>query len=96
MSERTSSRRKSSGRSCAAPPSVFAQDGYEGASMSRIAAWAGVSKGTLYNYFDGKAELFAAWVGRECERNLAHVFDIGRPGRRPGAGLRAIGERMLR
>ena len=30
--------------------------------MSRIAARAGVSKGTLYNYFDGKAEMFAAWM----------------------------------
>lgn len=28
---------------------VFAADGYEGASMARIAAVAGVSKGTLYN-----------------------------------------------
>ena len=54
---------------------VFARDGYEGASMSRIAARAGVSKGTLYNYFAGKAELFSAWVAGECQAKLAHVFD---------------------
>ena len=75
--------------------SVFAQDGYEGASMSRIAACAGVSKGTLYNYFDSKAELFAAWVGGECEAKLAHIFDIADPDGDPAAALRAIGERML-
>ena len=75
--------------------SVFAQDGYEGASMSRIAARAGVSKGTLYNYFEGKAELFAAWVAGECE-DLKHAFDTQDPDDAPGAGLRAIGLRMLR
>ncbi len=74
---------------------VFAQDGYEGASMSRIAACAGVSKGTLYNYFEGKAELFAAWVARECECKLARVFDIPDPDGDPAASLRAIGLRML-
>ncbi len=75
---------------------VFSQDGYEGASMSRIAARAGVSKGTLYNYFDGKAELFAAWVGGECEAKLAHVFDTTDPDGDPTQGLRAIGMRMVR
>jgi TetR/AcrR family transcriptional repressor of mexJK operon len=75
---------------------VFSQDGYEGASMSRIAACAGVSKGTLYNYFDGKAGLFVAWVGGECEAKLAHVFDTTDPDGAPEDGLRAIGLRMLR
>ena len=74
---------------------VFAQDGYEGASMSRIAACAGVSKGTLYNYFESKAELFAAWVAGECEAKLAHVFDVTDPDGDPATGLRAIGMRML-
>jgi AcrR family transcriptional regulator len=54
---------------------AFAQDGYEGASMSHIAAMAGVSKGTLYNYFAGKKDLFAAFVQRECTERLLLVFD---------------------
>lgn len=54
---------------------VFARDGYEGASMSRIASEAGVSKGTLYNYFPSKADLFRAYVKRECARSIAKVFD---------------------
>ena len=74
---------------------VFASHGYEGASMSRIAAAADVSKGTLYNYFEGKAELFAAWIGRECEQNIARIFEGAGPESEPAAGLRAIGERML-
>jgi len=54
---------------------AFAADGYEGASMSRIAAVAGVSKGTLYNYFAGKRELFAAFVHRECSGQITLIFD---------------------
>ncbi|QHC35397.1 TetR/AcrR family transcriptional regulator [Komagataeibacter xylinus] len=48
---------------------VFAHNGYEGASMSGIARDAGVSKGTLYNYFDSKATLFSAFVEQcACEK----------------------------
>ena len=74
---------------------IFSQDGYEGASMSRIAACAGVSKGTLYNYFAGKAELFSAWVGEECESKFSHVFEGLDPDGKVEAGLLMLGERML-
>jgi len=36
----------------------FAQHGYRGTTMERIAEVAEVSKGTLYNYFSNKRELF--------------------------------------
>ncbi len=75
---------------------IFAQDGYEGASMSRIAACAGVSKGTLYNYFEGKAELFSAWVAQECELNLATLFDSGDLAGQVEVGLMVLGRRILR
>jgi len=41
---------------------LFLAHGYEGTSMSQVARQAGVSKGTLYNYFDSKAALFSALV----------------------------------
>lgn len=75
---------------------VFAQDGYEGASMSRIASEAAVSKGTLYNHFEGKAELFAAYVEQECARNLSRVFDGIDEADDPATTLRAIGRRIVR
>jgi len=53
---------------------VFRERGYEGASMSMITAAAGVSKGTIYQHFEGKAALFGATVSRECERMLGQVF----------------------
>lgn len=37
---------------------VFARDGYARASIDTIATEAGVSTRTIYNHFDGKAELF--------------------------------------
>lgn len=46
----------------------FMRDGYAGCSMSTIAAKLGGSKGTLYNYFRSKEELFDAFVRRYCER----------------------------
>jgi len=75
---------------------VFARDGYEGASMSRIAREAGVSKGTLYNYFEDKAALFAAYVSAECSQTLPRIFEGAEIDGDPATYLRAIGLRMLR
>ncbi len=74
---------------------VFALDGFEGASMSRIAAEAGVSKGTLYNYFCGKAELFAAYMHRECTRWIVLAFDELHADTPPADVLHHIGRRMM-
>jgi AcrR family transcriptional regulator len=45
---------------------VFLEEGFANASMSVIAARLGGSKGTLYNYFKSKDELFNAYVERRC------------------------------
>ena len=74
---------------------VFARDGYEGASMSRIAAEAGVSKGTLYNYFSSKAHLFTAYMRRECTRWIALVFEQLDPAMPPADALREVGQRIV-
>ncbi len=75
---------------------VFSEDGYEGASMARIAQVAGVSKGTLYNYFAGKAELFAAHIEGQCALTLGQVFaEDGANADDPAGFLRTIGTRML-
>jgi len=41
---------------------VFVERGYAAASLDEVARRAGVSKGTLYLYFDNKVELFKAVV----------------------------------
>lgn len=47
---------------------VFFAKGFDGASMSEIALAAGVSKGTLYVYFENKERLFAALVEDHSQR----------------------------
>src|ERR1700744_640952 len=45
---------------------VFLEEGFAAASMSTIAAKLGGSKGTLYNYFKSKDDLFNAYGERRC------------------------------
>ncbi|MFQ3622455.1 MAG: TetR/AcrR family transcriptional regulator [Acetobacteraceae bacterium] len=47
---------------------LFMRQGYGATSMDAVARAAGVSKATLYAYFDGKDALFAAIVGEACAR----------------------------
>jgi AcrR family transcriptional regulator len=53
-----------------AAKAVFAAVGYPDASMDAIAAEAGTTKRTVYNYFPTKEALFRATVGRSAERFL--------------------------
>jgi TetR/AcrR family transcriptional repressor of mexJK operon len=52
----------------------FQRDGYAATSMSTIAATLGGSKGTLYNYFKSKDELFEAFVAGACDRLSRELF----------------------
>lgn len=54
---------------------IFLEHGYEGASMSQIAARAKVSKGTLYNHFENKAALFGAMIEEMSRCKLARLFE---------------------
>jgi TetR/AcrR family transcriptional regulator, mexJK operon transcriptional repressor len=49
---------------------TFIANGYAGTSMSTIAARLGGSKGTLYNYFKSKEQLFVAVVEKKCAQIL--------------------------
>lgn len=55
---------------------VFLSQGFDAASMSDIARAAGVSKGTLYVYFDNKEQLFEAIVHQECLVHAEGAFDL--------------------
>jgi AcrR family transcriptional regulator len=52
-----------------AATAVFNERGYAAATMDEIAAAAGVAKGSLYNYFGGKQDLFHAL--------FAHIVSSG-------------------
>jgi len=50
-----------------AAASVFAEKGYHRATTKEIASVAGVSEGTIYNYFDNKADLLIGMMTRLVE-----------------------------
>ena len=53
--------------------SLFAERGFEGASIEEIASRAGVSKPVVYEHFGGKEGLYAVVVDREMQRLLDMV-----------------------
>src|SRR5260370_37026257 len=55
---------------------VFLAQGFDAASMGEIARAAGVSKGTLYVYFENKEQLFDAIVGQECLVQAEGIFNF--------------------
>jgi TetR/AcrR family transcriptional regulator, mexJK operon transcriptional repressor len=57
---------------------VFAATGYSGATMEAVAAQAGLSKPTLYQYFASKEALFAAMMLSQRDRMLT-VFERPSP-----------------
>jgi AcrR family transcriptional regulator len=59
----------------AATARVLQRDGYDRASTNRIAAEAGVSIGSLYQYFPGKEALVAALIEREVDAQYRVVAD---------------------
>ncbi|WP_233253324.1 TetR/AcrR family transcriptional regulator [Paracoccus binzhouensis] len=56
---------------------MFLAQGFEGASMQDVARAAGVSKGTLYVYFDSKEAMFEALVLTECGRLQRTIRQLG-------------------
>ena len=70
---------------------VFAEGGYERASMDRIAAMAEVSKPMLYAYFGSKEGLYLAYIertGGELVQRLVNADRIG--AQPPSTRLRAV------
>lgn len=71
---------------------VFAEGGYDRASMDRIAALAGVSKPMLYAYFGSKEGLYLAYIERTGGELVQRLVGADRgDGTRPQATrLRAV------
>jgi AcrR family transcriptional regulator len=63
---------------------VFAEGGYERASMDRIAALAGVSKPMLYAYFGSKEGLYLAYVERTGGELVQRLVGANQDGERDG------------
>lgn len=64
-------------RILAAALKVFSASGYAGASMDAVAAEAGLSKPTLYQYFDSKEQLFATMMLQKRDDMLQPFSEAG-------------------
>ena len=67
---------------------VFMKMGFDAASMNDVTREAGVSKGTIYVYFQSKEDLFAALIEREKGRFAEALRDILAESRDVEEGLR--------
>jgi AcrR family transcriptional regulator len=47
---------------------IFFRDGFMNANLDELAELAGVAKGTLYRYFDSKAQIYLAVLSRKARR----------------------------
>lgn len=56
----------------------FLAQGYAATSMDRIASTAGVSKATIYKYFQDKEQLFNALIERLAQRKFQTILSIER------------------
>ena len=57
----------------------FAAHGFHDASLNRIIEAAGISKGSMYYYFDGKEDLFTHVTRIEFEHLLADIGPVALP-----------------
>ncbi|EHS49963.1 transcriptional regulator, TetR family [Rhizobium sp. PDO1-076] len=70
---------------------VFMKMGYDAASMNDVTREAGVSKGTIYVYFQSKEELFAALIEREKGRFAERMRELLEQSTSAEDGLRRFG-----
>jgi TetR/AcrR family transcriptional regulator, transcriptional repressor of aconitase len=61
----------------AAAQRCFAKHGYEGATVARLEAESGLSRGAIFNYFENKEALFIELAGRTSQRVTDIWFEQG-------------------
>lgn len=69
---------------------LLAESGYAGLTMRAIAVGAGVSSGTVYQYFDGKEDVFVALMAARLETMAATLDELDR-----GVGIAGLLKEIL-
>jgi AcrR family transcriptional regulator len=57
---------------------VFLRDGFQGASVRRIAGESGMTTGAVYSSFEGKADLFLAVLEEKLDPQLGGMYEAAR------------------
>jgi AcrR family transcriptional regulator len=71
---------------------VFLRDGFQAATVRRIAADAGMTTGAVYSSFEGKADLFLAVLHEKLDPQLGVMYEAAREAPPGGAGARVGAE----
>ncbi len=74
---------------------VFLDCGYGASSMDCIASAAGVSKQTIYSYFEGKEALYGAIIREKCDQLLGNISEPASRDADPITVLTGVGRRFL-
>lgn len=74
---------------------VFSTLGFDASSMSDVAREAGVSKATLYVYYEDKERLFAAICAERRDRNISELISYLDTAQPLAETLQKFGEAML-
>ncbi|WP_071515738.1 TetR/AcrR family transcriptional regulator [Geitlerinema sp. PCC 9228] len=74
---------------------IFLENGYEGTSMDRVAAAAGVSKNTIYSHFQDKKGLFVSLIEQVTGERFQIVFGSVSLSGDPAIVLRQIAEKFF-
>jgi AcrR family transcriptional regulator len=75
---------------------IFVEHGFTGASIEQIAARSGVSKPTIYSYFDSKETLFVAILNAVCDSFAEPILEPGAEAEDLAVMLLRIAERYTR
>jgi AcrR family transcriptional regulator len=70
---------------------VFFRDGFMAANLDEVAALAGVAKGTLYRYFENKADLYVALLAGNGEAFVAKMREAAAARGNASDKIRALG-----
>ena len=71
---------------------MFVKNGYDQTSMEQIAYEAGLTKATVYNYFESKTDILAAVLGRHYDRMYETILAVSKTDEK---GLNIIGHAYL-
>ena len=70
---------------------VFFREGFESANLDEVASLAGVAKGTIYRYFESKAELYVAVLVHNADAFVERMQQTIDPSLSPEVQIRRTG-----
>jgi AcrR family transcriptional regulator len=75
---------------------LFFAEGFAAANLDDVAKRAGIAKGTIYRYFESKAELYVEVLAQNSDQFVERMRSVLDPSLEPPDQIRALGRFYLR